>query len=849
MPMMFSRLAAGFRGLCEHYSWRIQEHAAQEFMACIGIAVGVALFFGVIAADTSVTGSAPQLIHQIVGSARFVLNARSSEGFSERIADDAGKLRDVQVSSPLLKEQAVVVGRHSRESVQLIGVTPSIVGLESEATRNLGAGAQLLTGGIGLPEDLAREIGASAGRQVTLITEGVRHVVVVRDVLGSQTIGVVASSPVVVGLLSTVQQLTAKPSRVTQVLIRPRTGTDSLVADELKRLSRSSLTVVPATDELHLLQEAAKPSEESTKLFAFIGAMVGFLLALTAVLITAPERRRSTAEMRSLGYTRRYVVSILIFQATVLGIVGSLLGIALGYVLSKTLFHEVPGFLASAFLLSLHPSIRFITVLAALGCGLLAALGASVPILLDLRSEITDAVLREPGEAGQSMSKGTIYLSSAIGAAIIAIVTVLILLIPSFTIFGGVLLALAAVCLVPIAYIAVTALLTRVSEDLPGSTLPLASAELEATTTRSVALAAIIALAVYGSVAVGGAQHDLLSGLDDAIVQEWSTAPVWVTPDSNIFDADTFQPRIISSIADAPGVANVLTHQGGFLDLGQHRLWIRAEPPNNSVMILSSQLLQGDLTRATKQLRRRGWVTVSNGFASERHLHVGSRFTLPTPSGVTPFLVAAITTNIGWPSGTITMNTNDYRQYWKTSSPTTLAVRLKPGVSPTQGVRTVERALGPRNGLRVQTASSRIAEVESTVREGLRSLGEISMLLLIAAALAVAAALGTAIWQRRRYLASLKAESFDSLQLWRAILFECAILLIIGSLDGTVLGIYGHALANRWLKDTTGFPAPFGLAWAHIGATLALVVGIALFVISVPGLLAARVPARESFQE
>ena len=61
--------------------------------------------------------------------------------------------------------------------------------------------------------------------------------------------------------------------------------------------------------------------------------------------------------------------------------------------------------------------------------------------------------------------------------------------------------------------------------------------------------------------------------------------------------------------------------------------------------------------------------------------------------------------------------------------------------------------------------------------------------------------------------------------------------------------MYGHALASRWLKTTTGFPAPFGLAWMDVIVTLALVMGIALLVVSVPGLLAARVPARESFQE
>ncbi len=832
------------------YVWRVQQHVAQEVMACVGIAVGVALFFGVLVAGTSVTGTAPQLINQIVGSARFALTARSPAGFSSHITEAARKLPGVQSASPILKAPAILVGPKGRRPIQLIGVTPSIISLGSEATRDLGAGAQLLAGGLGLPSQVADEVGAQPRQRITLLVGGTARTVLVRDVLGTQTIGAVANSPISVALLPAVQRLTRNIGHVTQVLIRTRPGADQLVLRELDQLAGGRMEVVPASNELRLLQEAAKPSNQSTRLFAFIGAMVGFLLAVNAVLITTPDRRRFTAEMRSLGFTRRYIVVILSFQAAVLGVAGSVLGIGLGIFLARTFFHQTPGFLASAFLLGSHQTVHPTTVLFAVGCGVLAAFGSLGPSLVDLRSDVTDAVLRDPGDAGQSIATRTMLRIGVIGVLLIGVVTALALIVPGITIFSGVLLAVAGLCLIPIAYLAVTWALTRASYDLRGSTLPITVAELEATTTRSIVLAGIVALAVYGSVAVGGAQHDLLGGLDRAVVQAWSTAQVWVTPDGNIFDADSFHTDdILTRLAQTPGVASVLVHQGGFLDVGQHRLWIRATPPNNSTMVLSSQLLQGNLAQATARLREHGWVTVSSGFATEHHLHVGGSFTLPTPSGTARFNVAAITTNIGWPSGTITINTEDYSRYWQTTDPTTLAINLKPGVPLQAGKEAVARALGPGTGLRVQSSEERIAEVQGTIREGLRSLGEIAKLLLIAAALAVATALVTAIWQRRTILASQKAQGFDSWQLWRAILAESATLLAIGCVTGTILGVYGHALASHWLVRTTGFPAPFSWAWVQILATLGLVMGIALVVIALPGLSAARVPARESFQE
>ena len=67
------------------YRLRLRAHAIQELLAGSGIAVGVALVLGVLVANTSLTGSAGELIHQVVGSARLQLSARSAEGFDQSL--------------------------------------------------------------------------------------------------------------------------------------------------------------------------------------------------------------------------------------------------------------------------------------------------------------------------------------------------------------------------------------------------------------------------------------------------------------------------------------------------------------------------------------------------------------------------------------------------------------------------------------------------------------------------------------------------------------------------------------------------------------------------------------------
>jgi putative ABC transport system permease protein len=259
--------------------------------------------------------------------------------------------------------------------------------------------------------------------------------------------------------------------------------------------------------------------------------------------------------------------------------------------------------------------------------------------------------------------------------------------------------------------------------------------------------------------------------------------------------------------------------------------------------------MQGDLAHARALMRQNGWATISSGFASERHLSIGSPFTLPTPSGQAQFKVAAITTNIGWPPGTITLNTNDYSHYWQSTDPTTLAVDLRAGTTPTTGARAIRRALSSTSALRVQTSHERMAEVRAIGRQGLSVIRDISNLLLLISALALAAALSTAIYQRRGRLASLKAQGFDRLQLWRGVLIESAAVLGIGCLDGAVFGLYGHALADRYLRVSTSFAAPFSIGVAQIVLTLLVVGGASLAVVAIPGYSAASVAPELSFQE
>ncbi|MGE5700782.1 MAG: FtsX-like permease family protein [Arthrospira platensis] len=832
--------------------WRYQR--SEELLAGAGIAVGVALVFGVLVANGSVLGATRQMTSSVDGAASLRLAARSSSGFSQGLVNRVDHLPGVLSAAPLLRESAVIQGPRGRATIQLVGVTARLLSLGGSATKDLGAGALVLNGGIGLPSGVANRVGAQTEQPTTLLVNGTERKVQVRAVLDAGAIGALADSGVTVALLAEAQRLTGETGRVSEVLVRVEPGRQVLVEQGLRGLAAGRLDVLPASSEQHLLEATAKPTSQSSTLFAAIGLMVGFLLALNAMLLTVPERRREFEEMREQGFDSRQVMAIFASQAIVLGLCASVVGVLGGELLARTVFHQAPVYLSVAFPVSGHQETHVATVLLAVVAGMAgAALTAILPIL-DLRSKDADWVSRQPGDPGQAISTRTVWAFSIAGVVAVLAVTLVVLLAPDMTIIGGVLLALVSLCMVPLAYRLITNAMEYVARRYHGGMLAVTVIELNATATRSVALAGVAALAVFGSTAVGGARGDLIRGLDTATVQFFNTADLWVTPPTNDLGTTSFDARnLVATVSRQPGIAAVRTYQGGFLDVGGRRLWVRARPANDPSMLQSSQIVAGNLKIGTERLRAaRGWVAISDGFAEERGLHVGDSFSLPTPSGAHNFRVAAITSNVGWPPGAITLNATDYRRDWQTSNPAALEITLTPGTTLATGKRTIVsalRAAGVGDGLRVQTAAQRITQFENNARQGLRPLSEIARLLLLMTALALAGAIGAVIYQRRARLAALKVQGFDRMQLWRSLLMESVTILAIGCVDGAILGLYGHALADRFLRLNTGFPAPFTASAVQIGLTLSLLTVVSLAVIAWPGYSAANVSTETGFQE
>jgi len=850
-----------FSGLLYFYGRRLRTRPIKELLAGVGIAIGVALVFAVQVANSSITEASSAIVRGIAGTASLQLRSRDQNGFDARLLARVRALPGVALAAPILDQNASLVGTSGRRvTVEIASAAPSLLELGGGITRSISLHDLRLPGVI-LPSATAGALGLPSGamqapdgplEHVTLQVRGRATSVAVIAVLGPETLGGLSGAMAVIAPLAFVQRLTGLLGRVTRILITTKPGKQDAVRAELTALAAGRLTVAPADQEVALLKQAVAPNTEATGFFALVSGIVGLLLAFNAMLLTVPERRRVIADLRMQGVSPWQLVKLLLFQAACLGVVASLVGLAAGDVLSRTIFHTNPSYLAAAFPLGTETVIGLRPLALSFLGGVVVTCVAAAPPLLDLRrSRAVDAVYFEDGEPGQALhERAPLYLALA-GVALVLVTSGLLAFWSSAIVVAIVGLALSTLLAIPLGFQLALKLAERVASYTARlNMLTVAVRALRATTVRSLALAATGAIAVFGCVAAEDSHNDLLHGLYHDYAEYVSTADLWVVGGNDELATSSFAPGSLRArIAAVPGVASVRGYRGGFLDFGGRRVWVIARAATASGLIPRSQLQEGNIATATARLRRGGWITVSQQIAEAQHVRAGDQLVLPTPTGTVRYRVAATTTNLGWSSGAIVMNSSDYRRAWASADLSALEVDTRPDADVPTVKHAIAGLLGRDTALTVQTSGERAAQADALARQGLSRLSQITLLLMIAAALAMAAAMGAGIWQRRSSLASLRIHSFSPWQLRGVLAYESMLVLVTGALTGAVAGVYGHLLIDRFLRLTTGFPAPFTIEGIHTIQTILLIVIGALLALTIPGYAASQVPPQLALQD
>lgn len=808
----------------------------QEGFAILGIAVGVALLFASQVSSTSLTRSVAQLNGQLIGTAQLQLKARGFEGVSEQLVNRVRHIPGVTHALPVIERQTNLIGSHGQRAVDLVGVELS-ASSSVPLLRRFSATQLAKVQAVGLPSQLASEVGARPLTRVRLQV-GRRFVdAVVAATLPGSEIGQLEHSPIAVTSLRYAQHLTEAAGRLTRIFVSYDPQHARTVRIALAALARNwAVNLEPASVESRLFAVAVAPQNSSEQLFSGISAFVGLMFALNAMLITVPYRRKLIRDLLPHGVAP--TIAVLLVDAAVLGVLACVLGLVLGDLLSVAVFNSTPGYLTFAFPIGNPRIVSWQAVLLAVCAGMAASVAGVMWPAREIVFSRRDHG-RGPVRSGRRWSAGRF----SVGLICLAITTFALPEDTDAAVIGNILLVLALLCWLPFLFDGAVASFARLSHVLDdvGSGLAVSELQTKQSRVRYLAIAATAALAVFATSEFGGIQANLARGLGASIRDLDSSANLWIVP-SGAFSLQTtvpFQAVDVGRLASLPGIRQLSVYRGSFLDWGIRRLWVVAPAPSIERPIPSSQLLHGGLERATARLRGGDWAVLSKSVASEHHLHVGEAFTLPTPRPTT-FRLAGVSSNLGWPPGTIIINSASYAHAWASSTPSAYQLQTTTAASvPTERLLVRDSLQGL--GLSVQTSKEREHLQNAAAAQGLSRLTQIRILILLAAILAVVGAMSAMLWSRREQIAAMKCHGLEEGKLWRALLCESGVMLAAGCTIGATFSLYAQILGSHSLAAVTGFPIVFEIEGIAAITSFILVILITLAVLAVPGYLVVRV--------
>src|SRR5262249_17765717 len=98
---------------------------------------------------------------------------------------------------------------------------------------------------------------------------------------------------------------------------------------------------------------------------------------------------------------------------------------------------------------------------------------------------------------------------------------------------------------------------------------------------RTLAIATVGAVAVFGAAPLEGARLNLTAGLSADVHQLNTAAPIWITPRGagDVFGTIPFDARAtVATVRRTPGVGRVDEYRAGLVDVGPWRAWMIGTP-------------------------------------------------------------------------------------------------------------------------------------------------------------------------------------------------------------------------------------------------------------------------------
>jgi len=562
--------------------------------------------------------------------------------------------------------------------------------------------------------------------------------------------------------------------------------------------------------------------------FAAVSLVVGTFLIINTFSILVAQRSRELALLRALGASRRQVNVSVLVEATFVGLVGSTLGIGVGYLLARGLqaLFGVFGFDLSR--ASFPVQLR--TVVASYAVGLLVTMiaaylparrAARVPPVAALRDDVAlpEASLR------RRVAVGFVLIAAGIGSMVVGFRRDGDL---GLTLIGlGMLAILVGVSLLsPWVGRPLTALFSVVYRRVFGTVGVLAAQNSMRNPRRTAATASALMIGLT-LVALMSILGQSATASTDAAVKRTLTSQFVV---SNVVQTP-FSTSVAARIRKVPGVRSVAAVRTAGATIRGQRAFVGAVDPRTLGVALAVPMEAGTLLALGP-----GTVAISAQTAERRGYRLGETLPMRLQGGTVPLKVVALFGNAAALPASYLVTPDTLVKGGLEPLDSLLFVSADPRAQPSAVRAEVNEIIEDLPTVTVQDPAQFAEQQREQINLFLHFIYALLGLAVVIAVLGIVNTLALSVIERTREVGLLRAVGLSRRQLRRMVRLESVIVAVLGAALGVVMGlVFGVALQRAIADEGVDVLA---IPWLQ----LALFVALA----AVAGILAAVLPARRA---
>ncbi|MBI4380789.1 MAG: ABC transporter permease [candidate division NC10 bacterium] len=839
----------------------VRVNPVRVLVTVAGVAIGVAAFTAVRAANESVLRSFGRAIDVVAGKATLQVSA-GELGFDERLLPAVQRVNGVVAAAPIIQSVAPIAGRPG-QALLVLGV--DLFAEDPFREYRLAGGDRpprledlLGPEAIFVTSAFAGENRLQRGSSLWLLVGSKRQRFVVKGLLASQGLARAYDGNLAILDIATAQVAFDKVGRLDRIdLVTGEQGSLDEIRARLATVLPSHLTVQRPDRRNQQVEKMLRAFRLNLTALSAIALLVALFLVYNAVSLSVLQRRRQIGILRSLGLTRAGVAALFAAEGAALGLVGSLLGVGGGLLLGRALLQSVSQTISALYAylrvegIEVAPGLLWF----ALGLGTAGALAASL-------APAYSASRIGPKEA---MHLGS-FERAWIRRSPLALLLGLLLLVASFLftrpgpvggtpLFGYlslVCLIFGIACFTPQLLRWAGAGLQALCGNWRAPLLRLATGNLSAHVGRNAvavaAMMAAIAMLVGLTLMIGSFRRTV-----ELWVGQTIRADLIVSPTARYMKGsgarlpDTF----VEGASGIGGIAALDPFVGRRVELlGQEALLASGD---FEVVARYGNLLfrRGDSATILRRAKVERGVIISESLALAGGLSEGDRLPLSVPSGLVELPIAGVFYDYATDGGKVVMDRTLWAQVWGDDGADVLAIYLAPGSDEATVRQRLEALAGEDAAISFTSSRALKAKVLEIFDSTFVVARALELIAILVAVLGVFNVLWASVLSRRREIGILRSVGATRGQVARIVLEEAGLLGLLVEVLGLLAGLcLSLILIHVINKQSFGWTIQFQFSWWVVIKSSILALGAALLASYLPARRAARmeIPAAVAYE-